>query len=663
MKRNLRKETSLKFQMILSFLIIGIIPLIILTVSTAIVVNKSMYDSQISSLKQISSMATNNIDKWGDDQVLLVEDIASSRVLHSNDIDNIKIELKNRQSQDLDIVNIMYIDLNGNIITDSMGSINGSIKDKNYFNNVVRGCSYVSNVFLDKETNTPLIVFSSPVKKDNNVIGYIVNEVKVQGIQQDVGKILYSDRGKIYTFDANGNVTYNDDSSKIMKEKLFNSSDELSEAAKKAIQGNCNSVRFKYDGTAQVAVYNFVPSLKWGSITTIPQIEIYNAFLGIIIITVILSIIMIVAIVWFALFVSKRFVKPISSLASLSKDVAAGNLFAECNVKGSVEIVNIGKDFNEMVMSLKNLVLSIQSKSDDLKNASIALNEISSSAEETSKDIAKAMEEISEGSVHQADKSDDILKNVKNLDDKMAELTNELSEINDALSISQEALINGNNGTRELKNNTEAQYKIVEETVDEVKDLSESVSNIDRITATISDIADQTSMLALNAAIEAARAGESGKGFAVVAEEVGKLANQSQEATKQISDILNNIKVKAEKTTNLMNTVNDGMKLQASTVNDTLEIFNSIANVDNKIADNIKSFNKLIDFIKNFSEELLKLIETLASSSEENAAVAEEVTASSENQIIVVQNVSESADNISRIVDELKVNIEKFKTE
>ena len=52
MKRNLRKETSLKFQMILSFLIIGIIPLIILTVSTAIVVNKSMYDSQISSLKQ-----------------------------------------------------------------------------------------------------------------------------------------------------------------------------------------------------------------------------------------------------------------------------------------------------------------------------------------------------------------------------------------------------------------------------------------------------------------------------------------------------------------------------------------------------------------------------------------------------------------------------------
>lgn len=663
MKQNLRKETNLKFQMILSFLLVGIIPLIILTVITAIVVNKSMYDSQISSLTQISSMATNNIDKWGDDQILLVEDIASSRVLLSNDLDNIKVELKNRQSQDLDIVNIMYVDLSGNIITDSMGSINGSIKDREYFNNVIKGYSYVSSIFLDKGTNTPLIVFSSPVKKDNNAIGYIVNEVKVQGIQEDIGKILYSDRGKIYTFDAKGNITYNDDSSKIMKENLFSRSDELSEAAKKAIQGNSNNVKFNYDGTAQVGVYNFVPSLKWGSITTIPQIEIYNAFLEIIIRTVILFIIMIIAIICFALFISKRFVKPISSLASLTKDVATGNLVNECNVTGSTEITNIGKDFNEMVKSLKNVVLSIQSKSDDLKNASETLNEISSSAEETSKDIAKAMEEISEGSVHQADKSDDILRNVKNLDDKMAELTDELSEINNALSISQEALINGNNGTRELKNNTEAQYKIVEQTVDEVKDLSESVSNIDRITATISDIADQTSMLALNAAIEAARAGESGKGFAVVAEEVGKLANQSQEATKQISDILNNIKVKAEKTTDLMHTVNDGMKLQASTVDDTLEIFNSITSVDNKIADNIKSFNKLIDFIKNFSEELLKLIETLASSSEENAAVAEEVTASSENQIIVVQNVRESADNISRIVDELKVNIEKFKTE
>ncbi|ETJ29287.1 Methyl-accepting chemotaxis protein (MCP) signaling protein, partial [human gut metagenome] len=82
-----------------------------------------------------------------------------------------------------------------------------------------------------------------------------------------------------------------------------------------------------------------------------------------------------------------------------------------------------------------------------------------------------------------------------------------------------------------------------------------------------------------------------------------------------------NYRNKADLTTKLMSSIDEGMKVQNLTVNETLAIFDEITNADSKISDNIKSFNNLIDYIKDFSENLLVLIETLASSSEESATV------------------------------------------
>ncbi len=74
-----------------------------------------------------------------------------------------------------------------------------------------------------------------------------------------------------------------------------------------------------------------------------------------------------------------------------------------------------------------------------------------------------------------------------------------------------------------------------------MSNLGGQANNVTNIISVIDEIADQTNLLALNAAIEAARAGEAGRGFAVVADEVRKLAEKTQEATKHVNESINNI--------------------------------------------------------------------------------------------------------------------------
>lgn len=125
----------------------------------------------------------------------------------------------------------------------------------------------------------------------------------------------------------------------------------------------------------------------------------------------------------------------------------------------------------------------------------------------------------------------------------------------------------------------------IETVAEQILELSEHTQQIGSIVGVVEDITEQTNMLALNAAVEAARAGEHGRGFAVVASEIRKLSDQCKQATTKITALIYDIQQSTNSTVmateegtkeieagvNLANEVADTIDALRATMCDTVE--------------------------------------------------------------------------------------------
>ena len=276
--------------------------------------------------------------------------------------------------------------------------------------------------------------------------------------------------------------------------------------------------------------------------------------------------------------VTRSVTGPVNEAVQAAKRLAKGDLTVSVRTERRDEMGHMMNALQDMISKLSHIIGEVNEAGASLNGAAQQVSSTAQSLSQSSSEQAAAVEETT-ASIEQMTAS--VNQNSDN-----ARVTNDMA----------------------VKAATEAQEggTAVKETVEAMRKIADRIGIID-------DIAYQTNLLALNAAIEAARAGEHGKGFAVVAAEVRKLAERSQVAAQEISQVAGSSVRMAEKAGGLLDEMVPNIQRTSDLVQEI-----SAASLEQSSA---------TDQINNAMSQLNKATQQNASASEQLAATSEEMSA------------------------------------
>lgn len=320
------------------------------------------------------------------------------------------------------------------------------------------------------------------------------------------------------------------------------------------------------------------------------------------------------------------------------------------NTNSKLEIKNMEEQkvlVEKMFEKTRNAAGQMAANIDDINDRASQLKQAMQETQQNMNEINIGSTETAQAVQNQLEQTENIKKRIENVADGSGAII--------------ESIKNTKNAIDEGSEHIENLVKKVDAAVDsgalvnkELSELDKYMSQMNSIIDIINEITSQTSLLALNASIEAARAGEAGKGFAVVATEISHMADQTQNATVEITGLIKNVSDAIVKVIDVSENMIDMIKGQKDVTGAAADSFKIIDDNSKNVYVNSEKLSDSVKELEEANKQIIESISTISAISEEVVAHVNRTSETSNHNLELVEGVNNIAVNLSSLTDELR---------